>query len=67
MGDPPAAAREPCCVCHAPAGKHCAKCKSRHYCSKACQLDRLLETLMPAKLKFKEEPAIVQGPQRAYL
>jgi hypothetical protein len=33
-----AAAPKPCCVCAAPNGKHCAKCKSRHYCSKACQL-----------------------------
>ncbi|KAJ1456796.1 hypothetical protein M885DRAFT_423457, partial [Pelagophyceae sp. CCMP2097] len=67
-----------CCVCGAQNGKHCAKCKSRHYCGKACQLvdwkrghnkackqmaaefqDRLLDTLMPAKLKVKEEPAIV--------
>jgi hypothetical protein len=34
----PAAAPKPCCVCAAPGGKHCTKCKSRHYCSKACQL-----------------------------
>ncbi|KAJ1447540.1 hypothetical protein M885DRAFT_575793 [Pelagophyceae sp. CCMP2097] len=32
------AAPEPCCVCHESGGKHCTKCKSRHYCSKACQL-----------------------------
>jgi hypothetical protein len=38
MAEPPAAAPKPCCVCAAPNGKHCAKCKSRHYCSKACQL-----------------------------
>ncbi|KAJ1455549.1 hypothetical protein M885DRAFT_565118, partial [Pelagophyceae sp. CCMP2097] len=39
MGDPSAAAiPKPCCVCAAPDGKHCVKCKSRHYCSKACQL-----------------------------
>ncbi len=70
---------KPCCVCDAQNGKHCAKCKSRHYCSKKCQLvdwrerghkaqcrqmaadfqDRLLDELMPAKLKIKEEPAIV--------
>jgi len=73
-----AAPTKTCCVCGAQNGKHCAKCKSRHYCSKACQLvdwkrghnkackqmaaefqDRLLDTLMPAKLKVKEEPAIV--------
>jgi hypothetical protein len=80
MGDAPAAAAPPpCCVCGAPNGKKCTKCKSRHYCSKACQLvdwkrghskacrqlaadfqDRLLDTLMPAKLKIKEEPAIVE-------
>ncbi|KAJ1461382.1 hypothetical protein M885DRAFT_611658 [Pelagophyceae sp. CCMP2097] len=35
---PPAAGPKPCCVCAAPGGKQCAKCKSRHYCSKACQL-----------------------------
>jgi hypothetical protein len=76
---PAAAARKPCCVCDAPGGLHCTKCKSRHYCSKACQLvdwkgghnkackqlaadfqDRLLDTLMPVKLKIKEEPAIVE-------
>jgi hypothetical protein len=39
MGDVPAAAvPKPCCVCAAQNGKHCAKCKSRHYCSKKCQL-----------------------------
>ncbi|KAJ1461205.1 hypothetical protein M885DRAFT_611934 [Pelagophyceae sp. CCMP2097] len=39
MADAPAAAgRKPCCVCDEPGGKHCTKCKSRHYCSKACQL-----------------------------
>jgi hypothetical protein len=38
MDDAPAAARKPCCVCDAPGGKHCTKCKSRHYCSKKCQL-----------------------------
>jgi len=47
MGDAPKAARKPCgsptarkpcCVCDAPGGQHCTKCKSRHYCSKACQL-----------------------------
>jgi hypothetical protein len=79
MDDPPAAAMpKPCCVCAAQNGKHCAKCKSRHYCSKACQLvdwkqghnkacrqlaaafqDRLLDEIMPLKLKIKEEPAIV--------
>ena len=73
------AAPKPCCVCDGPGGKHCTKCKSRHYCSKKCQLvdwhegghkaqcrqlaadfqDRLLDELMPAKLKVKEEPAIV--------
>jgi TPR repeat protein len=31
-----AAAPKPCC--DAPNGKHCTKCKSRHYCSKKCQL-----------------------------
>jgi hypothetical protein len=35
MAEPPAAAPKPCCVCAAPDGKHCAKCKSCHYCSKA--------------------------------
>ncbi|KAJ1456984.1 hypothetical protein M885DRAFT_615898 [Pelagophyceae sp. CCMP2097] len=81
MGDVPAdAVPNPCCVCDAPNGKHCTKCKSRHYCSKKCQLidwkegghkeqckqlaakfqDRLLDELMPAKLKIKEEPAIVE-------
>ncbi|KAJ1457354.1 hypothetical protein M885DRAFT_615476 [Pelagophyceae sp. CCMP2097] len=35
---PAAAARKPCCVCDEPGGKHCNNCKSRHYCSKACQL-----------------------------
>jgi len=75
----PPAARKPCCVCDGPGGQHCTKCKSRHYCSKACQLfdwrerghkekckqmapefqDRLLDELMPAKMKIKEEPAIV--------
>ncbi|KAJ1459323.1 hypothetical protein M885DRAFT_560663 [Pelagophyceae sp. CCMP2097] len=71
MGDAPAAAaRKPCCVCDGP-GKHCAKCKSRHYCGKApgegrCAAfsseyqDRLLDAL-PEKLKIKEEPAIVEG------
>ncbi|KAJ1456406.1 hypothetical protein M885DRAFT_616256 [Pelagophyceae sp. CCMP2097] len=53
----------PCCVCAAPGGKHCTKCKSRHYCSKA-QLaadfqDPLLDELMPEK-KLKEAPAIVE-------
>jgi TPR repeat protein len=38
MAEAPAAAPKPCCVCDAPNGKHCAKCKSRHYCGKACQL-----------------------------
>jgi len=77
---PAAATRAPCCVCDAPGVKHCTKCKSRHYCSKACQLvdwkegghkeqckqlaakfqDRLLDELMPAKLKIKEAPAIVE-------
>jgi TPR repeat protein len=39
MDAPPAAAApKPCCVCDAPNGKHCMKCKSRHYCGKACQL-----------------------------
>ncbi|KAJ1451964.1 hypothetical protein M885DRAFT_569334 [Pelagophyceae sp. CCMP2097] len=39
MDDPPAASsREPCCVCDAPDGKHCTKCKSHHYCGKACQI-----------------------------
>ncbi|KAJ1453330.1 hypothetical protein M885DRAFT_429398, partial [Pelagophyceae sp. CCMP2097] len=28
---------KPCCVCDGPGGKHCTKCKSRHYCSKKCQ------------------------------
>jgi hypothetical protein len=37
MDDKPAA-REPCYVCAAPDGKQCAKCKSRHYCTKKCQL-----------------------------
>jgi hypothetical protein len=79
MDDASAAGARACCVCAAPNGKHCAKCKSRHYCSKACQVadwkegghkeqckqlaaafqDRLLDELMPAKLKIKEEPAIV--------
>ncbi len=37
--DPPAAAaRKPCCVCNEQGGWHCTKCKSRHYCGKACQL-----------------------------
>jgi len=35
---PPPAATQPCCVCDEAGGKHCTKCKSRHYCSKACQL-----------------------------
>jgi hypothetical protein len=80
MAEPRAAAvPKPCCVCDAPGGKHCTKCKSRHYCSKQCQLvdwkrghnkackqlaaafqDRLLDEIMPAKLKIKEEPAIVE-------
>jgi TPR repeat protein len=38
MAEPPAAAPPPCCVCDAPGGKHCTACKSRHYCSKTCQL-----------------------------
>ncbi|KAJ1448575.1 hypothetical protein M885DRAFT_538730 [Pelagophyceae sp. CCMP2097] len=38
MADAPAAAPKPCCVCRAPGGKHCTKCKARHYCSKECQL-----------------------------
>jgi len=37
MDDPPSL-RNTCCVCGAPGGKQCTKCKSRHYCSKACQL-----------------------------
>ncbi|KAJ1454354.1 hypothetical protein M885DRAFT_566339 [Pelagophyceae sp. CCMP2097] len=60
------AARKPC---DAPSDLHCAKCKSCHYCGKACQLaqckwlaadfqDQLLDELMPVK-KPKEEPAIV--------
>ncbi|KAJ1461414.1 hypothetical protein M885DRAFT_269388 [Pelagophyceae sp. CCMP2097] len=41
MDAPPAAAvLKPCCVCAEPGGKHCTKCKSRHYCGKACQLVR---------------------------
>ncbi|KAJ1461120.1 hypothetical protein M885DRAFT_611845 [Pelagophyceae sp. CCMP2097] len=35
---PPAAAQKPCCACAAPGDKHCTECKSRRYCSKACQL-----------------------------
>ncbi|KAJ1450542.1 hypothetical protein M885DRAFT_621604 [Pelagophyceae sp. CCMP2097] len=77
MKDPAAAAPKPCCVCDAHGGKHCTKCKSRHYCSKKCQLvdwnegghkeqcrqltakfqDRPLDELMPAKVK--EETPIV--------
>jgi hypothetical protein len=41
MDAAPAAAtavKMPCCVCHAQNGKHCTICKSRHYCSKACQV-----------------------------
>jgi hypothetical protein len=38
MDAPAAAARKPCCVCDAPGGQHCTKCKSRHYCGKKCQL-----------------------------
>jgi hypothetical protein len=38
MADPQTAAPPPCCVCAAQNGKHCAQCKSRHYCSKECQL-----------------------------
>jgi len=81
MDEPPTkAAPKPCCVCDEPGGKHCTKCKSRHYCSKACQLvdwyerghkaackqlaaefqDRLLDSLMPDKLKIKEAPAVVE-------
>ncbi|KAJ1458081.1 hypothetical protein M885DRAFT_562195 [Pelagophyceae sp. CCMP2097] len=62
--DAPATEAKPCCVCAAQNGKHCAKCKSRHYCSKACQVAcRQLaadfqDTLMP---KIKKEPAIVEG------
>jgi hypothetical protein len=37
-GPPAAAVPKPCCVCAAANGKHCANCKSKHYCSKACQL-----------------------------
>jgi hypothetical protein len=75
-----AAARKPCCICAEPGGKHCTTCKSRHYCSKKCQLvdwserghkaqcrqmaaafqDRLLDEIMPEKLKIKEEPPIVE-------
>jgi hypothetical protein len=33
-----AAAPQPCCVCGGPGGQNCAKCKSRRYCSKKCQL-----------------------------
>jgi len=83
MGDAPAAAvRKPCCVCAEPGGKQCTKCKSRHYCSRACQLadwserghkaackqmasafqDQLVDSLMPEKMKIKEEPAIVAAP-----
>ncbi|KAJ1461167.1 hypothetical protein M885DRAFT_611898 [Pelagophyceae sp. CCMP2097] len=36
--DASTAASKPSCVCAAQNGKHCTKCKSRHYCSKACQL-----------------------------
>ncbi|KAJ1463498.1 hypothetical protein M885DRAFT_556383 [Pelagophyceae sp. CCMP2097] len=28
-----AATPKPCCVCAEQGGKHCTKCKSRHYCS----------------------------------
>jgi len=35
---PAAPTAKPCCVCAVLGGKHCAKCKSRHYCSKECQL-----------------------------
>jgi hypothetical protein len=31
------AAAATCCVCAEAGGKHCAECKSRHYCSKKCQ------------------------------
>jgi TPR repeat protein len=83
MGDPPAAAAPmPCCVYDAPNGKHCTKCKSRHYCSKACQLvdwkrghnkackqlaAEFQDALMPAKLKIKEEPPIVEDVAPAAL
>ncbi|KAJ1461258.1 hypothetical protein M885DRAFT_267022 [Pelagophyceae sp. CCMP2097] len=38
--DPPPAAAGPmpCCICDEPGGKRCTTCKSRCYCSKACQL-----------------------------
>jgi TPR repeat protein len=39
MDAPPAAAQpKPCCVCGDEGGKHCTLCKSRHYCSKKCQV-----------------------------
>jgi len=61
---------KPCCVCGGPSGKHCAKCKSRHYWNEGghkalCRQlavefqDRLIDELMPLKLKIKEEPAVV--------
>ncbi|KAJ1454337.1 hypothetical protein M885DRAFT_566316 [Pelagophyceae sp. CCMP2097] len=76
MVDAPAAAGPKlCCVCDEPGGKHCTKCKSRHYCSKKCQLaqckqlagefsDRLPDELMPQK-KPKEEPPIVEDVLQA--
>jgi hypothetical protein len=78
MDAPPA--RRPCCLCAGPGGHHCTKCKSRHYCGKACQLidwyerghkaqckqlaaefqDRMLDAIMPEKLKIMEAPAVVE-------
>jgi len=35
MDAPPG--RRACVVCHARAGRHCARCQGRRYCSRACQ------------------------------
>jgi TPR repeat protein len=74
MEDPPPT-HQPCCVCKKPGGKHCTQCKSRHYCSKKCQLVdwkerghkaqcrqmtvEFQDRLLDEAKKPKEEPAIV--------
>jgi len=82
MADPPAAAvPQPCCVCAAPGGTHCAKCKSKHYCGKVCLLADWYERghkaactqlaavyqkrSFPEELSLKSEEVPAAGPEAA--
>ncbi|KAJ1457387.1 hypothetical protein M885DRAFT_515522 [Pelagophyceae sp. CCMP2097] len=65
---PSVAARKPCCVCAAPSGQHCTKCKSWHYCSKACQLLDWYERghkVQCRQLAAKFQDRLLKGPEGA--